>query len=638
MRPVFKPLLRLNPASWKIKEGYKYLIVAGVALVLGALLFRGSGGSTQHSAATSDDHGAHVGHTALEEQGAGAQGATYTCSMHPQIKSKEPGKCPICGMDLIPVQGESGAAGPPERVTLSERARALARIQTVPVRRSGNPSAELRLLGRVEADETKSRTVTAWLGGRIERLHVKVTGEKVKAGQAIATLYSPEVFAAHQDLIAARRQKERMEGASATARAAAGAALDASRDRLRLLGISEARVKAMADESQPSRLITISTPFAGTVVERMASEGAYVSTGEPLYRLADLSGVWVQLDAYERDLPSLRLEQSVEITVDALPDRTFDGKVAFIDPTLDMQRRTAQVRVEVENEEGLLRPGAFAQAIVRGKAEEPGESPLVIPHTSPLFTGRRSIVYVEVPDAQAPTYEARVVRLGPRAGSAYPVVSGLREGERVVTKGAFALDADLQIRGGASMMSGPDDSDADSWEVIALTPPEKAELKSYMLAYLALQEALAADALHPAHSAANDLEKALGSLTFSHTKKAREVFSTLEPELRKHIAAILQAKDLGGARGPFEDLSLQMTNLLRSFGNVTDFELGVASCPMAFGRGAKWVQKSGDLKNPYFGASMLDCGQIDHSLDPQTHLQAPVTAHETRAPALGHQH
>jgi membrane fusion protein, copper/silver efflux system len=636
MKPMFRPLLRLNPATWKIKEGYKYLIVAGVALVLGALLFRG-GSSQQHSAASShtEEHAevVHDGH------GAESEAATYTCSMHPQIRSKEPGKCPICGMDLIPVQGEGGPQGPPERVTLSERARALAKVHTVPVRRSGDPSAELRLLGRVEADETKSRTVTAWLGGRIERLHVKVTGEKVKSGQSIATLYSPEVFAAHQDLIAARRQQERMEGASATARAAATAALSAARDRLRLLGISDARVKAMEAESQPSRQITISTPFAGTVVERVASEGAYVSTGEPLYRLADLSGVWVQLDAYERDLPSLRLEQSVEITVDALPERTFEGKVAFIDPTLDAQRRTARVRVEVENKEGLLRPGAFAQAIVRGNASEKGESPLVIPHTSPLFTGRRSIVYVEVPDAQEPTYEARVVRLGPRAGNDYPVVTGLREGERVVTKGAFALDADLQIRGGASMMTGLDDSDEGSWEVIELQPSEKAELKAYILAYLALQEALAADDLHPAHSAAKDLEKALGSIAFSHTKRAREFFLTLEPDLRKHIAAILQAKDLGEVRGPFEELSRQMTRLLRSFGNVTGIELGVASCPMAFGRGATWVQKSGDLRNPYFGKSMLDCGQIDHSLGPQSHLQdAPVIARETRAPAPGHQH
>lgn len=631
MRPMFKPLLRLNPASWRINEGYKYLIVAGVALVLGAVLFGGTGGSRQPGAAKSNAG-------AQEGRGESAQTAAYTCSMHPQIQSKEPGTCPICGMDLIPVQGGSGHQTTPERVTLSERARVLAKIETVPVRRSFDPSAELRLLGRVEADETKSRTVTAWLGGRIERLHVKVTGEKVKVGQAIATLYSPEVFAAHQDLIAARRQNERMEGASRAARAAAGAALDASRDRLRLLGISEARVKSMEGESQPSRQITISTPFAGTVVERVASEGAYVSTGEPLYRLADLSGVWVQLDAYERDLPSLRLDQSVEISVDALPGRTFDGTIAFIDPTLDAKRRTAKVRVEVENEEGLLRPGAFAQAVVRGNTEQEGESPLVIPHTSPLFTGRRSIVYVEVPDAQDPTYEARIVRLGPRAGSTYPVVTGLREGERVVTKGAFALDADLQIRGGASMMSGADDSEEESWDVIEVTPSEKAELKTYMLAYLDLQDALAADALHPAHSAAKDLEKALGDIAFSQTKKAREFFSPLEPKLRKHIAAILRAKDLGEVRGPFEDLSSQMALLLRSFGNVTDSELGVASCPMAFGRGATWIQKSGELRNPYFGASMLDCGQFDHSVDPQTRLQAPLTAHETRDPELGHQH
>src|SRR5690606_25051935 len=175
----------------------------------------GSCGVEKQSTATGDASTGLEGH----EQ---SNGAIYTCSMHPQIRSPEPGKCPICGMDLIPVESSGPMEIAPERVTLSARAQALAKLQTTVVQRSSQDGAELRLLGRVEADETKSRTVTSWIGGRIERLHVKVTGEKVKSGQPIATLYSPEVLAAHQDLIAARRQMSRLSGGSATARSAAG--------------------------------------------------------------------------------------------------------------------------------------------------------------------------------------------------------------------------------------------------------------------------------------------------------------------------------------------------------------------------------------------------------------------------------
>ena len=417
-------------------------IVAVIAFGLGGWLLRDS--KTPEA-----EHAAHV-HEAME--------TTWTCSMHPQVRQDEPGQCPICGMDLIPVERSASDDVDASRVSLSERAKSLARIRTMEAQRLGSGRVQRRLLGRVDYDETSLRTVTAWIGGRIERLHVSATGERVKRGQVIATLYSPEVYSSHQDLIQARQQLERLrEGATASARGAAEAALDAARDRLRLLGVPAREVRAMERADKPSERVRIRTPFGGTVIERLATQGSYVETGTGLYRVADLSTLWVQLDAYESDLPVLKAGQDVVLRVEALPGELFTGRVTFVDPVLDPKTRTARVRIEVDNQDRRLRPGMFVEANVKGDAtgEPTDAAPLVVPATAPLFTGRRSVVYVEVPDADAPTYEARVVTLGTRMGDLYPVLAGLTEGERVVVHGAFAIDADLQIQGGESMMNEP---------------------------------------------------------------------------------------------------------------------------------------------------------------------------------------
>jgi Cu(I)/Ag(I) efflux system membrane fusion protein len=383
----------------------------------------------------------------------GAKETIWTCSMHPQIRQPEPGECPICGMDLIPVEGSAPGEDGESRVSLSERAKILARIRTVEAQRLGSGRIERRLLGRVDYDERSLRTVTAWVSGRIDRLHVSTTGERVKRGQVIATLYSPEVYTAHQDLIQARQQLERLQvGATPSASRAAQAALEAARERLRLLGVPSAEVRTMERATKPSERVRIRTPFGGTVIERIATQGSYVQTGTGLYRVADLSTLWVQLDAYESDLPVLKAGQRVSLRVDALPGEVFEGTVTFVDPVLDPQTRTARVRIEVKNRDRRLRPGMFVEASVQSETAA-SETPLVVPATAPLFTGRRSVLYVEAPDAESPTYEAREVTLGPRMGDLYPVLSGLEEGERVVIHGAFAIDADLQIQGGDSMMN-----------------------------------------------------------------------------------------------------------------------------------------------------------------------------------------
>jgi Cu(I)/Ag(I) efflux system membrane fusion protein len=573
------------------------------------------------------------------------EGTIWTCSMHPQIRSREPGQCPICGMDLIVASrgNTDEESTDPARITLSERAQKLAELRTTQVQRQSGASGAVRLLGRIEPNESSLKTVTAWTGGRIDRLFVNTTGEKVKGGQTIATLYSPEVFAAHQDLITAKKQVERMSQGAESSRRAAEAALSAARQRLSLLGVPDGELARMESQDKPTTSVAIRTPFGGTVMERIASEGTYVTTGARLYTIADLSSLWIQLDAYESDLPLLSLEQEVSIVVESYPGEEFDGRITFIEPTLDPVKRTAQVRVEIENADGRLRPGMFAQAIVATSVDGGTDAPLVIPATAPLFTGRRAIVYVEVPsEAKGVTYEARTVRLGPRLGNKYPVVAGLSEGERIVTRGAFALDADLQIRGGESMMASPDDRQRGMWdEIVHIEAGKLKALAPMFEAYLLIQVALADDDLKAGQAGAKKLTEALVEAEFDASSDAKKAWGEYSKMLGENAEVLTRSQTIEEARKSFEFLSGAIVMILRVLGNPLDRPLHEAHCPMARGsQGGTWIQEGKDVDNPYFGAAMLTCGDITTKIDPAQHLAGPEppAAQPKARPPGGHNH
>lgn len=622
-------LRQKNWGTWS-KQQLPRLGLVLVGFLLAALVFgvRSCGGD--------DRPKGHV-HT----ESADAKDAVWTCSMHPQIRKNEPGQCPICGMDLIPVEaGDDGDDADPSKIVLSERARALAELRTTAVQRRSDTSAQLQLLGRLEPDETSLKTVTAWTGGRIDRLHVNVTGQRVRRGQVIATLYSPEVYAAHQDLLVAKQQTQRLASGPDSSQNAANAVLEAARQRLRLLGVPDDQVARMEEQKSPTRAVAIRTPFGGTVIERMASEGAYVTTGAPLYKVADLDTLWVQLDAYESDLARLSEGQEVEVKVEAFPGEPFDGKVTFIDPTIDPQRRTAQVRVAIENPEGRLRPGMFAEAVVHAKAPSDQREPLVIPDSAPLFTGQSAVVYVEVHKGERVAYEPRTVRLGPKLGEYYPVVAGLSEGERVVTRGAFAVDADLQIRGGPSMMTASDDREAGAWDAAIELPASQLErLVPLIQEYLAIQKALAEDSLERAQKAATALEKAAASIQIEQPREATIAWRDLAQTLRNHAAHAVRAEDLETARTGFEGLSDGIADLLRTFGNPLKEPLHLAFCPMAFGsQGATWVQQGTEIDNAYFGESMRTCGEVKTSVPPGSYLRREKAKDPKSKTSGGYQH
>lgn len=606
----------MNARAWRLGVA-TLVVVAGLAFGLGRCSVFESGAADTHS------------HSDAPSE---PSGVVWTCSMHPAIRESASGSCPICGMDLIPVtSADSHSDAAPDRVSLGPRARVLAKIRTARVRRAGASGTTLRLLGRVDYDETSLQAITSWVAGRIDTLHIEATGQRIRRGQVVATLYSPEAYSAQQDLLAARRALARLESGSELARSAAQAGLAAARERLILLGIPEDSIDQVESAGRAERHIAVHSPFAGTVIERLVTEGDYVGVGAPLYRIADLNRLWVQLDAYESDLARLAVGQVVQIAVEALPGELLEGRIAFLDPSVDSERRTVRVRVEVRNPGQRLRPGMFARAEVRAEDASSTE-PLVIPASAPLFTGARSVVYVEVPDAESPTYEARTVRLGLRNDSVFPVVAGLQEGERVVVDGAFVLDAELQIRGGQSMMTRPDDHEPGPFDEVFETPRSwESGLRSIVEAYLHVQERLADDDLLGAREGLTDLASALDRFHPSEPVAAARAYHEVALALRSDTAQARRAGALEVVRAHFEALSQQLALLLRRFGNPTSNELRVARCPMAFdNRGAEWIQTSERVDNAYFGHSMRHCGSITATIAPSAHLTETASDAEPR--------
>jgi len=613
----------------------RYAFIAASILVTFAIGMGVGARGCGESEAAESTQASHEGHE---------QSTVWTCSMHPQIRMDDPGRCPICGMDLIPATPVAGvdesehASTRGELVTLSPRARALAAIETAPVARASS-RAEIRLLGRLDYDETRIRTVTPWTAGRIDELRVRVTGARIKRNQVVAKLYSPEIYSAMRDLVAAAEQSERLANGMYGSADLAGKALSASKERLRLLGVPDRQIDNVIRTRRPPTHVEIRSPFNGTVLERLVDQGQYVSAGTALFRIADLSRVWVQVDAYETDLPHIRVGQEVVVKVEGLTGEPLTGRTAFIDPVLDERERTARVRVEVDNPRGRLRPGMFAEAIIESESVG-GPAPLVIPESAPLFTGRRSVVFVEFPKAADPTYELRVVRLGPRTGPVYPVLAGLNEDERVVTRGAFVLDADVQLRGGRSMMTMADDVSSAPPDAPPISPAFRAALRPIVEAYLRAQTELADDDLDAAKESLTALAELGNEASPEGSRRALDAWQRVASKLVGHARHGASASDAGDLRNAFENLSAQMGELLRSFGNPLDTPLRLAFCPMAFdNRGAGWIQEDGALQNPYYGRAMLRCGEFEATVRPSERLGASVEPDiAPPAAAGGHQH
>ena len=415
--------------------------------------------------------------------------------MHPQIQLPRPGKCPICPMDLVPVSDLAGnEATSLRQITISDASKALMQIQTAAVERR-HVATEIRMVGKVEYDETRVGYISAWVPGRLDRLFVDYTGIEVRKGDHLVEMYSPDLASAQKELILAAQ--------SAAERSGELSLLQSAREKLRLMGMTAEQIAEIEQLDEAKDNVTIYAPMEGIVIHKNRQEGDYVDVGERIYTVADLTRVWVQLDAYESDLPWLHYGQRVTFSTEAYPGEAFDGRIVFIDRVLDPKTRTVKVRVNVANPLLKLKPEMFVRGVVRAQVatggrvmdpelagkwispmhpeivrDEPGicdicgmplvsveeygyvsadagsmAKPLVIPVSAALVTGTRAIVYVEVPGTEQPTYEGRQIVLGARAGGFYIVRSGLAEDELVVTNGNFKIDSALQIQAKPSTMT-----------------------------------------------------------------------------------------------------------------------------------------------------------------------------------------
>jgi Cu(I)/Ag(I) efflux system membrane fusion protein len=446
-------------------------------------------------------------------------------------------------------------------------------------------------VGKVVADETRQRVITARVPGRIERLYVNSTGRQVRRGEKLADVYSPELYQASAELAAARSAARRGEPGAA-------ANLHSVEERLRLWDLDPDQVAAAAGD-----LVTITAPLAGTVVGKDAVEGAYLAAGQPILTIADLGRVWVELDAYERDLIWLAEGQTATFSVTALPGEEFAGTIVFVDPLLDDRTRTIGARLEVDNGDGRLRPGMLARGRVQAELASDGrpragrvaaEAPLVVPATAPLLTGERAVVYLREPGAE-PRFRGVDVMLGPRAGDWYVVRDGLAEGDVVVVNGAFKLDSALQIQARPSMMLPEEVEPLPTLPEVPACFVTKAP--AVLAAYLELQMALANDDQSGAQATARTLQ---GSFSLH----CREMI----PDLVAAADAMVGA-DLAAMRSAFEPLSDMLWLTISAAGWDGDQPVRRFHCPMAFDdAGAHWLQLETTVANPYFGAMMLRCG------------------------------
>jgi membrane fusion protein, copper/silver efflux system len=645
-----------------LKNQFTHTRLLYVALVAAGLL-----GGYLLAAGLNRGHGHdHLAVPAAGGEPAGASQGTaqvYTCSMHPQVRSTDPnGKCPICGMNLIPVPADDAAddegAGPQLRLT--PRAAALMQVEVLPVERR-LLEVPVRLFGRLEQDETRLRTISAWIPGRLEKLHVDFTGVAVRQGQPLFEIYSPRLIAAQEELLQVlRTERELADGAAGRVRESARLTVEAARDRLRLLGLDARQIEALEQGGRVQERVTIPAPTSGVVVERLAAQGDYVDTGDAVYRLADLSRLWAQLEVYESDLPWLRLGLPARFTSQGL-DEEFVGTVAFIDPAINPQTRTARVRVELPNPDGRLKPGMFVRGTVGGEAApgrhpaqhgdgahdeaaSAGQGPLVIPASAPLITGRRAVVYVQLPNSDRPTYEPRDVLLGARAGDWYPVEEGLGEGELVVVRGAFKIDSELQIRGRPSMMQpeggpppghdhggsgGQDAGAASAGPVVraaaldqAAEPPSEApeafrrQLGQLVEAQFVLVRALADDDPDVARAVLLDIDAALHAVDASVLAAGhdRRTWNRAAGDMHDALSELGRAPGLDGQRQHFETFSDALTAAVQAFGIAGTGAVHRAMCPMVQGRDGFWLQADEVVANPYYGAAMLRCGAIIETL------------------------
>jgi Cu(I)/Ag(I) efflux system membrane fusion protein len=431
----------VNASPGKRRERYGTLVFAGT-LVIAAIVFHRpliawfgageTGGGTAHDRAARATPGAAP--PASGEASEPDAVHHYTCSMHPTVKQQAPGKCPICGMDLTPVSNTQQTQGV---VILDDTRRQRIGVRTelvieAPMQRT------FRAAGRVTYDESALADVSSRVRGWITELLVNETGQRVRRGEPLFRIYSPDLYSAEQDFLLATRGGAAGGGASGAAPNRMDPLQRAARQRLRLLGVTDAQIDELARRGVPSESVVFPSPVTGFVIEKEVVQGAAVEVGVRLYRIATLDDVWVEADVYEADLGHVRVGQPASVTLDYLPGRQYSANVAFIQPALDPVARTGRVRLVLRNPKLELRPGMYATVNL---ASDVGPR-VQVPASAVVYTGPRRLIFVDLGEGR---FRPQEVQLGAEANGMYEVLSGLAPGDRVATSGVFLIAAEARI-------------------------------------------------------------------------------------------------------------------------------------------------------------------------------------------------
>jgi Cu(I)/Ag(I) efflux system membrane fusion protein len=544
----------------------------------------------------------------------------WTCSMHPQILREAPGDCPICGMDLIPA--ETGADGLlADQFKLTANAMALANIQTSVVGIGKAEDNVIQLSGKISENEATNVVQVSYFSGRIETLAIGFIGEEVFKGQLLATMYSPELYAAQQELITALSLKDTQP-----------ALYKAVRTKLKLWKLSESQINKIEMSGKIQENFPVYATVSGTVSEKLAAEGAAIKKGQPLFKIANLESVWASFDVYENQINRFKKGQEITITTNAAPNNLYKSKVAFIDPVLNTGTRTVTLRAVLPNKKGMFKPGMFVEGQIKVKNSGISEV-ITIPSSAILWTGKRSIVYLK-PTLNVPVFEMLEITLGTKNGATYEVLSGLKNGDEIVTNGTFTVDAAAQLQGkksmmnkkGAAAMTGHEGHEAMNGSVnkvaknnsvrLDVSKEFQQQLNEVLNEYIALKDAFVKE---ESSNIISQSEKIGGLLSkvdmkFLENKEAQTFWMSLEKQLRVAVSSILKTTVIKEQRNHFKQVSASLIEALQVFG--VNEKVFITFCPMADSdKGAYWLSKDEKVINPYFGNAMLTCGEVKQVIE-----------------------
>ena len=566
------------------KEAFKkygtYLGILVIGLFLGYLIF---GKSEKHvvskNAATTTEKG------------------NFTCTMHPKVNRPDEGQCPVCGMALVETNSSDGYQNP-NQFQLSESAIALANIETVTVGIGGAKNNVLRLSGKISSNETTNAVQTSIFDGRIDKLNVNYLGAYVKKGQPIGTVYAPDLYDAQDKFLNVSEYKGSHKRL-----------YDAARNTFGLWKMTDEQIDQVVRTQKPIVNFPMIADVSGTVTEIFASEGSFYKQGDPLFKVSNLNSVWALFEAYENQLPFLKVGDMIVISSKAFPGKKLEAKISLIEPVLNETRRTAVVRANLKNKDRLLKPGMFVegQIQVEGMIEQ-----VVIPESAVLWTGKRSVVYKK-PNPDKPLFEMTEVVLGSHIGDSFIVINGLSEGDEVVVNGTFTVDAAAQLQGKKSMMNSEKSMIKIDGEQKMMTfgPEVEKAFNRIIYHYIDLKESFVASDDEKIVLKAKELRAELEDL---HYDLLSADIVTHITRINKSTDLILEQNDIKSKRDSFKQLSESLIGIA-SYLTDLDQPLYVQHCPMADdNRGGNWLSLEDEIRNPYFGDRMLTCGEVTRTL------------------------